>query len=716
MLKYFYKTFLVAILCGSLLMLDFSVRNYNLIFGMQTARAASQSVSTGGADDGGMAATLEMAAIGLVASRLWKYGKLTPDVMVAAAGGAAFVAGEILAYLKLKEAKKKIETAIQTGKNGDITDEQRQNIIRLIQMYQAAKETAETKKNLQLAAAAAFAAAGVMAYFYTAADWMTIYQCQVALTGGAQTVLNATAVECAALTAGTYTAAQGAACWANYNACQAKLATTVATYNSFLASRVPPEPTLSQLPAVTAAGATFQADYAATNAACTGYTSGVSGAISPCGPVPVKLGLNMTGASAPIPTAYSPNYLNNKKYFDVNDLFKPEIKKDTYAINSNNNAFSNFINKYLISNAKADLFTPMGIASSAAIALVMAFSSTIATAVDLNILVPQRRGIIWGVMAAGAYAASSATSSAIEQIQGDIDKLNNLLNTINSQSSGNNASAAVVQNSSTTGSNLQTNTAISINSAQEDVDISEGGKYKLPCLTGDGANGKCDSVSSQLNNAEVLSAIPEGMKTNVLNIGKMADGLSNTSKISGSTLASANSVAASANALKAALNKQKLETQKILKDNGSSVDLNKESKDAEDALNKSFNDNLKNSKSKLSDIYASLGSNFTSGAASNALGTDAKKGSASAVKTTVPVATGSFGSGAKVKMVETKLDEDKNAANAVAASENKDASATMDDYEIKNDITTDKSTNIFDVISTRYQKSGYPRLFKRISE
>jgi hypothetical protein len=63
---------------------------------------------------------------------------------------------------------------------------------------------------------------------------------------------------------------------------------------------------------------------------------------------------------------------------------------------------------------------------------------------------------------------------------------------------------------------------------------------------------------------------------------------------------------------------------------------------------------------------------------------------------------------------------DSPSADELAKMENADeankSGATMDDYEIKTDITRDSKENIFDVISKRYKKSGYPRLFKRLAE
>jgi hypothetical protein len=43
--------------------------------------------------------------------------------------------------------------------------------------------------------------------------------------------------------------------------------------------------------------------------------------------------------------------------------------------------------------------------------------------------------------------------------------------------------------------------------------------------------------------------------------------------------------------------------------------------------------------------------------------------------------------------------------------------ASLENFELKNnDINVDKGENIFNIISSRYQKSAYPRLFERLNE
>lgn len=109
MLKHLYKTLLVSVICGSLLTLQSPV-----------AFAASETKGTVTTDSNGvitakknytfdkvsdsdMLASITMLAGGYIAGRMWQaYTPVSTDVTIAAAGGVAFIAGEIMSNVKFK--------------------------------------------------------------------------------------------------------------------------------------------------------------------------------------------------------------------------------------------------------------------------------------------------------------------------------------------------------------------------------------------------------------------------------------------------------------------------------------------------------------------------------------------------------------------------------------------------------------------------------------
>lgn len=90
MLKLLYKTLLVSVLSGSLLLLDFSYK------GVMLNSLRAESVKTEKIEDKDLMGTLTMTVVGVLAKRLYTY-KPTTDIMLAAAGGAVFIAGEVMA-------------------------------------------------------------------------------------------------------------------------------------------------------------------------------------------------------------------------------------------------------------------------------------------------------------------------------------------------------------------------------------------------------------------------------------------------------------------------------------------------------------------------------------------------------------------------------------------------------------------------------------------
>ena len=115
MLKFLYKTLLVSVLSGSLLMLNFSFNSFSFVKINQASAQAStnsQTLTTDGIKDSDLMATLTMIGVGLLTQRLWAC-TMTTDMMIAAAGGAAFVAGEILSTFNMKGVMSDIQTNYQ---------------------------------------------------------------------------------------------------------------------------------------------------------------------------------------------------------------------------------------------------------------------------------------------------------------------------------------------------------------------------------------------------------------------------------------------------------------------------------------------------------------------------------------------------------------------------------------------------------------------------
>ncbi|NOT79770.1 MAG: hypothetical protein HOP07_12320 [Bacteriovoracaceae bacterium] len=715
MLKYFAKVFLISILSGSLLFMDIGIKGIQLqsalaaqSSGESHDRSSTTTVKTNAIDDSNMMATLTMSAVGLLASRLYTY-KMTTDIMLAAAGGAVFLAGDILAFFKLKSVMKDMETQITRDKKGNINREQIAALERLKKSYEEAKKTAGTKKMLQMAAAAAFAAAAVMAYTMAGVETAQLTAC----TSTIPTVISAASASITSCMAMTYGAA---ACAAPFKACISSatpLSSSIAAYELKKQASGPSGPALA---AYTASNSTLAAQVATTAGTCS--MSGGAAIASACN---TKLSTDIIDASGGAVLTFA----------STNPIIKKIINDSKSNLILTENSFKkvkplqNIFNKtldFFFSKANAALFSAMGIASSAAIAFLMHTQASLGPSIDIFMLIPQNRAIVWGVLAGLTFAASSATDNVISQIDANIAKIDMILNSMNSMALGATATQPRLTNPKNAVAN-KANNILKMNTAQyEDVDLSEAGGGQLPCFTGPDPK-NCKSLDSTASGLPGNNLLDKNSQTQLTAILKTANGFNGTSKISKGTLDSAGKLASNAVAYRAAADRAKKLAQDRLKASGSKIDLDAESKKFSNQMEKAINEGLKKSNSTASSMTASMYGGGGTGAL-NATTADSKESNekvgaesganvAAVVPGTIDMsASGNamavdLGGGASLETNKESTPEELAAYNAATK-----GATSIDEFEIKNDITKDTSSSLFELISNRYQRSGYQRLFK----
>jgi hypothetical protein len=179
------------------------------------------------------------------------------------------------------------------------------------------------------------------------------------------------------------------------------------------------------------------------------------------------------------------------------------------------------------------------------------------------------------------------------------------------------------------------------------------------------------------------------------------------------------------------MDKSRAATAAALKKSGSGFNIDTESKKLSDQMEKAVNDNLKKSGTTANGMAANLqgGRGFSGSATANTSASDAaaKKAEADALAAALARAKSGVGganaininsgSSEKMDLGLTGVDNGSNgkmtAEELAAYNESaKKAAGNIDDYDIKNDISKDTGANLFELISNRYQQSGYPRLFK----
>lgn len=714
MLKLLYKTLLVSVLSGSLLLLDFSYK------GLVVNSAMAESVKTEKIDDKDLMGTLTMTVVGVLTKRLYMY-KMTPDIMLAAAGGSIFLAGEVLAYMKLKDVMKGMEEQITRDKNGNVNKEQIESLERLKKSYEEAKKTANTKKMLQMAAAAAFAAAAATAYTMAAADTANLTACTTGVS---------TALTTASSALSSCSGPQVAACTASIGACIATLQTYSTKIMDYELTRQAIGPSASTLVTAETSCSVTQATEQTISTACTwpAVTTIPAQVEGACTTKYLTDVANMSGGSGLL-SLFGYDSKNLKPF--MNDVFQElDQKRITRAISK-----LNFLEKaleFVLPSARAELFSAMGIASSLAVSYLLATSATLGPSIDMYMLIPQNRALVWGILAGLTFAATTSTNNVIAQIDSNIKKIDEILKSMYSMAAG----ATGTQIAATASPQIQSTLKPAVNSAAnavnyEAIDLSKGVIGTLPCGTGP-EDQKCKSFEDTVKNLPSYEGLNAESQLQLSSIMKIGSGVSGVSTISSGTLNSAAKLAGQANALKASMDKAKNASAAALKKAGSKLNIDAESKKLSDKMEKAINDNLKKSGTTASGMASNLqgGKGFSGSATANSSASDAaaKKAEADALAAALARAKSGVGGASSVNInagSSDKMDlgltgvdngsQDKTMSAEELAAYNaaaKKSAGNIDEYDIKNDISKDTGANLFELISNRYQQSGYPRLFK----
>lgn len=653
--------------------------------------AAAETLKTEKIKDQNLIATLTMTTIGLLTSRLYSC-KMTPDMMIAAAGGAGFIGGEIIATLKLNNIMKGLEEEIVRDLNGDINKEQVESFKRLRKSYEGAMKIANIKKMLQQAVSAAFLAAGVMAYTLIAKEEAAFLACELALMGPTVNACPGLAASATATTGMLLNlkekrwlpapSAQGAAVEkANLVAEKASEKTfqsqAMALSASYSATCATPGGAWACVPA-----AQCKVANQAIPAACVTITPTLSASSGFC---PAPLSVSQRGSEL--------NKVLMSPKFPI--LLLPYL-----------------LNELMAPNAEAALFTPLGITAAVAVSFIILTSKTLGTEIDTFLLAPKNRAIIWGVLGGLVYYASTATDNVIKKIESNIKKIDEVLNSLHKLNQGVAGSNAtnVVEGTNSNLSNLRKelkNSLVPGENNYEDFSLPAGETF--PCYTGsDGKNCKSfEDVSKSLKGFEYLDA--ETQKT-VNGILKNMNSFNGGSKVAGATLKGIENSLGGANALNRKLANLKKDAQKRrLKDKVKFDPAASEKKFAE-KLESSVRGALLRSNSSpeqmMASIYGSSKAFLDDKNKTQPLEDEKLPQSASEFAIGTMDTPGSFNN----KSDLDELDESKIVSEDVV--DKNGEKVNIDNYQLTNDITKDSSPSIFDLISNRYRASAFPRLFK----
>ena len=728
MFKFIYKSLLIAVISGSMTTMNFAYAlgpagdqpdptTVDMSAGAKPSNTSSTSPSASpnwikdkdgtlaqqekhdikGVSGSDMLASITMFAVGVIGTRLAvAYTPKTTDVYVAAAGAAAFIAGEIMSNLKFSGEIKDQTVELTKRVDGKTNNEQIEILNKLKKSYEDAKGATETKRMLQWAAAAAFGVAmGISVYQWITEETANV-RCHAAMTM-ANTQLKA----CGNIPPPATT--ESAACLA----CMPFVTKYETDFKAKEVKDAKPEVSA----AAEASSKALLASIKGTDpkVACAGATAkGIaSAAASICDEALAEQLKNHTAGNAK-----SLGEANQKKFIEELLFGQTRYYVNTEWENPNISKKStlDFLLDTLIPSAQAG-WMPIGGLGVGVLASYFAIQGPLAIQVDSMLFHPRNRAIIYGVLAGLSAAAALSSGNQIKEMEDRIKKIQAMLDELNGLTKG----------MPTGGGNPITVTkpyqlppgTFGPNSTYGEPPT------KIPCLTPN-----CTSMTNDMSKSQDFKDLPSSFQQAAMDATKLGDSLSGPK---GAMTANAAALAGNLAAKQSAIGKLAAKAQNKLNNQlgKKKIDFGKEQQALLNKFNATVAKALKSKGQSPAGFLSSLGGRPFSGtdnigAATNDALKKEEELSITKGGNALDIGTGADGK-SKDKDFDLGLKENSGVAGGEGAAgaggiatSNGDAGDPNAKYEMASGDIASSKDNIFELISNRYVRSGYPVLLEEL--
>lgn len=716
MLNFLYKTLLIALISGSLTTMNLAAYAQEAAASSSATAQMSKSDSSGltrdadgvlkktethkfeGTKEDGALQIITMLAVGVIGTKLLMYKKWTLDMSVVAAASAAYIAAEIINIMNLKNQLSDMDVQVTKRSDGKMDQAQIETIEKLKESYEKVKKSVKTRKTLQLGAAAIFAGAAGIAAYQRYFDELNFSSCEAGILQAqaelATCVIDQNALATAAATAGaSYPFLKQAA---ECGACSTTLGT--------LATELVATKTKSEVPGPSLTKATIVVPKDGADETLT---------VTPCAGI-VDNGIKSTKV---VPACTT--YINGKKlnqaygaFAEVaggSDTRKGFSLEKMLFVNAADQlpkrmsvdpsiASRSFLQKMMdtvFPRAEAGMMAMLGLGVGAAASFFLA-KTTVSQTIDKYLFTPGGRIVAWGILAAAALLGAKASQGEIDKIDGHLARIDQMLKDMNTLKSGIKSNNVNEQ---------QIKLAAFKANQQQDIPLTTNNNEKTDCLLASGG-GSCTPLSDTIKAMPGFTNLPDSFKSIASQSAQLGDGLSGTNSISGSTLTSAASLANKHAAIAKLGNsiKNKI-NDKLSKAGKQKIDFDKEEK--------GLWNQLKAQTSKALQSKGMSGGAFLSGTGISPISTSAAIAATPAYKPKIAPAVAAVApasSESKDKDFSLDFNESPGYASGAGGSDAKEPTFDIG----SNDINTDSGESIFQVISNRYIKSGYPKLLDEI--
>ncbi|EQC50167.1 hypothetical protein M899_2905 [Bacteriovorax sp. BSW11_IV] len=681
---------------------------------------------------------ITMMLMGYILSRQVIMCKPVPtDVMVAAGAGIVYVGGEIYslnAYKKMKDEK--IDYVVT--EDGSANEDQIEYLNKQKESYQDVIKTAKTKKMIQLAATVGLGAAAVMAYMIDTKEKIAATTCAMcganAGIEGKRVILVSTPTQPSAAVKTEVTALDTA----STAACTAANAEALGTLSTQLSACVEKQTfaalnTMACAPLTVGSNKLFNPNSIESKLLANNFTetffqdvlislkdSGLDHEIA-SDYLDQYHSLNLLAKISPFKLNQPNNNDSNiDSYFKARDydrFLEGEVSSlsiDDYKKYQNNlnelDLPKKDLNSFLSFAAQKgmDLIFPEANASimgfgPVAMGVVAALFMPLNSMTDVHMAHPFTRAIIYGVLTGMAYMSTRSIDNVISKAEGNIEKIDGIIKKLMYYGTEKKLDGSYKMLSNGSFKPFDKGRAINISD----------GNSKMSCVVEGSKPGVCGSLGSAIRNSSTFSSLPSNFATTVGTLGDVADGVQGSATIGSGTLSSMDALGSQSNAIGKLMKDQKKKLSDLMNKNGKKgPNLDAMASKLQAKMKKAVEDGLKKKGMTPEGFLASAGI---------AAPIEAQKEKAeevAAVNTEALKNAGLVDSKANTNsgMNDFKFtDLDSEESNGMDATD--DAVAALNESrESQDDIIKNKDVSIFKVISTRYLKSGYPRLLDEIKK
>lgn len=664
-------------------------------------------------------ALLNSVAIGYIGSALLRACKPIPgDVMAAGASSVAYVAGEVYSSMKNRNVKERIEVDYKKAKEEN--DAQYGALIAQRNAYESMEKVANTKKQIQMAAAAGLTAAAGWAFLKSTQEKISAKSC-IGAFETALTTLTASNAFCAASTLA------GPECLAQVNSCKAALGVGL---TKFLESQTMWESSLwpsakkaykltSDIPQIE--GATK---------GCLTVTAPVAA------PIEAACGMHFTVLENDKAACHQRGLLlttENEKIFRVIDDFielkiegDPVFSKlsDIKRNEAKNIVWRLFsgINTVLFEDAHAwDLKATLGLGAVGA-GIIFGLIPGQAGVIDQFLATPTHRAMAFGMMAASIGYASVTSATIAKQMAQNKSEVDRIIKNYNNKK--------IATQSGQAERNRGEQNIASIHRPIDTSDASNDERLPepLPCMTGE-EGGKCNQIGSY--NETDKKFLENISASNLMSAPiNLANSLSGANTLSGGTLNLANGLA-SKNAVSLRFLKKARERYLDELKKGDKGELDKFLKTENENRDILFGQSEKILAEKNIDkptLYAAMGYNADAlkngEGPKSAVQMEIEKEFSTATKGSSIQATpdANFASAKDLDFdfkIDGELGEEINIEHDGAfsiAGMDKGIELNAERGDLNNQVSPDDGYSIFEKISKRYKRTAYPLFFTEIKK